>query len=192
MSLLTRTVILASGSEFRARILSDAGVEFEVRVSDVDETLDDITDAAEFVKTLATRKALAVAQEIEDALIIGSDTICCVNGQIIGKPTDAADAQAMIEQSCEIGLQQVITGVCVIDTRDNFRYVFHDNSLVQMKPASKADIAAYVESGEPMGKCGALCIESGTSLVESYKGSFDNVMGLPIERLLPVLMKLDV
>lgn len=192
MSLLTRKVILASGSEFRARILRDAGVDFEVKVSDVDEALDDIADAAEFATTLATRKAVAVAQEVEDAIVIGSDTICCVNGQIIGKPKDKEDAQRMIEQSCHTGLQQVITGVCVIDTRDNLRYVFHDNSLVMMKPASKAEIAAYVESGEPMGKCGALCIESGTSFVESYKGSFDNVMGLPIERLLPVLMKLDV
>ncbi|MDC1143033.1 Maf family protein [Planctomycetota bacterium] len=192
MSLLTRKVVLASGSEFRARILKDAGVEFEVIVSDVDETLDDVTDAAEFAKTLATRKAVAVAKDLEDAIVIGSDTICSVAGEITGKPKDETDAHRMIAKSCETGLQQVITGVCVIDTRDNRRYVFHENSLVQMKPATETEISAYVKSGEPMGKCGALCIESGQNFVESWRGSFDNVMGLPIERLLPVLLKLDV
>lgn len=191
MSLLTRKVILASGSEFRARILRDAGVAFEVRVSDVDETLNDVIDAVEFAKTLATRKAVAVALDVEDAIVIGSDTICSVHGQIIGKPKDEPDAERMIAKSCETGLQQVITGMCVIDTRDNVRFVFHDNSLVHMKPASTDEIAAYVKTGEPMGKCGALCIESGKNFVQSWRGSFDNVMGLPIERLLPLLFKLD-
>ncbi|MHC4840490.1 MAG: Maf family protein [Planctomycetota bacterium] len=192
MSLLTRKIILASGSEYRARILHEAGVEFEVVASDVDETLDGVTDAVEFAKTLATRKAVAVSKSVQDSIVIGSDTICSVAGEIIGKPSDEKDAHRMIAKSCEVGLQQVITGVCVIDTRDNLRYVFHDNSLVLMKSASTEEISKYVESGEPMGKCGALCIESGQSFVESWRGSFDNVMGLPIERLLPVLLKLDV
>ena len=67
---------------------------------------------------------------------------------------------------------------------------FSETSLVMMKPSTDKAIDAYVESGEPMGKCGALCIESGTSFVESWEGSYANIMGLPIERLLPLLLRM--
>ena len=87
---------------------------------------------------------------------------------------------------------RVITGVCVVETNDMQSWTFDETSLVEMQNVSEGKIAEYVASGEPMGKCGALCIESGKSFVRAWRGSYANIMGLPIERLLPLLFKLDV
>lgn len=192
MALLTRKVVLASGSPYRANILRDAGVEFAVIVSDVDEDLQPKSEPAHYVRALATRKAQAVAQKVgAGKLVIAADTICAIAGEIINKPLDEDDARRMIAHSCAAGLQRVITGVCVVDSGSRESWTFADTSLVEMAPASAEKIAEYVASGEPMGKCGALCIESGRSFVKAWRGSYANIMGLPIERLLPLLFKLD-
>lgn len=193
MMLINRPIILASGSPYRRKLLEDAGIKFTVEVSHVDEDLHPLTDPEKYVKELATRKALAVAARApKDAIVIGADTTCAVGSEIIGKPRDAADAQQMIERACGMGLQRVITGVCVVDCRDMSQVTFAETSLVEMKPATREQIAAYVASGEPMGKCGALCIESGASFVKSWRGSYSNIMGLPMERLLALLLKIGV
>jgi septum formation protein len=193
MGLLTRKVVLASGSPYRAQILREAGVEFAVIVSDVDEDLQPKNEPTQYVRALATRKAQAVAQKVgAGKLVIAADTICAIEGEIINKPLDEADAQRMIAHSCAAGLQRVITGVCVVDSSSRESWAFVDTSLVEMAPSGAEKIAEYVASGEPMGKCGALCIESGKSFVKTWRGSYANIMGLPIERLLPLLFKLDV
>jgi septum formation protein len=193
MGLLLRKVVLASGSPYRAQILREAGVDFAVIVSDVDESLHPRGEPVAYARALATRKAQAVAQKVGvGKLVIAADTICAIEHEIIGKPEDEEDAKRMIAHSCESGLQRVISGVCVIDTNDMEQFTFDETSLVEMAPANEEKIAEYVASGEPMGKCGALCIESGQSFVKSWKGSYTNIMGLPIEQLLPLLFKLDV
>jgi septum formation protein len=191
--LLTRKLVLGSGSPYRAQILRDAGAEFTVQASDIDESLHPPDRPAAYARALAVRKAQAVAAGVErGTLVIGADTICAIGGDIIGKPADEDDARAMIARGCEAGAQLVISGVCVVDTRDMGTHAFTDTSLVVMRPAGPDEIAEYVATGEPMGKCGALCIESGRSFVQSWRGSYTNVMGLPIERLLPLLFRLDV
>jgi len=193
MGLLNRKIVLASGSAYRAQLLREAGVEFTVFVSDIDESLQPEAEPVAYVRALATRKAQAVAGKVGlGKLVIAADTECVVDGRVTGKPADEADARRMIARSCKAGLQRVITGVCVLDTNDLSSITFDESSLVEMKPASEAQIAAYVASGEPMGKCGALCIESGASFVKAWRGSYSNIMGLPIERLLQLLFKLDV
>jgi septum formation protein len=193
MGLLNRKIVLASGSAYRAQLLREAGVEFTVFVSDVDESLQPVAEPVAYVRALATRKAQAVAGKVGlGKLVIAADTECVVDGRVTGKPADEADARRMIARSCKAGLQRVITGVCVLDTNDLSSITFDEASLVEMNPASEAQIAEYVASGEPMGKCGALCIESGASFVKAWRGSYSNIMGLPIERLLQLLFKLDV
>ena len=193
MGLLTRKVVLASGSVYRAQILRDVGVDFAVFVSDVDERLHPKAEPVAYARALATRKAQAVAAKVgQGKVVIAADTICAIDGEIIGKPDDAEDAKRMIMRSCMAGLQRVITGVCVVETNDMQDWTFDETSLVEMHNASEEKITEYVASGEPMGKCGALCIESGQSFVKSWRGSYTNIMGLPIERLLPLLFKLDV
>jgi septum formation protein len=167
-------------------------VDFAVIVSDVDESLQPKSEPVAYARALATRKAQAVAQKVGlGKLVIAADTICAIHGDIIGKPANEADAKRMIARSCDAGLQRVITGVCVVDTNDMSQTTFDETSLVDMNAASSQQIAEYVASGEPMGKCGALCIESGQSFVKAWQGSYSNIMGLPIERLLQLLFKLD-
>jgi len=193
MGLLSRKVVLASASPYRAQILRDAGVEFAVIVSDVDESLHPKGEPVAYARELATRKAQAVATKVgAGKLVVAADTICAIDEDIIGKPKDEADAKQMIMRSCMVGLQRVITGVCVVETNDMQSWTFDETSLVEMQNVSEGKIAEYVASGEPMGKCGALCIESGQSFVKAWRGSYANIMGLPIERLLPLLFKLDV
>jgi len=193
MSLLVRKVVLASGSPYRAQILRDVGVDFAVIVSDVDESLHPMGEPVAYARALATRKAQAVAQKVGvGKLVIAADTICAIDHDIIGKPEDEDVAKRMIARSCDSGLQRVITGVCVVDTNTGDQFTLDETSLVEMAPANEDKIAEYVASGEPMGKCGALCIESGQSFVKSWKGSYANIMGLPIEQLLPLLFRLDV
>lgn len=192
MALLTRKLVLASGSPYRAQLLREAGVDFTVLVSEVDESQQPQTEPEAFTRALAVRKAHAVAPRVEQGtLVVAADTICAINGEIIGKPQDELDAARMIAKACETGLQRVITGVCVVDTSDMQQWAFSDTSLVDMLPATGKQIADYVATGEPMGKCGALCIESGKSFVRAWHGSYSNIMGLPVERLLPLLLKLD-
>ncbi|MEZ5991223.1 MAG: Maf family protein [Planctomycetota bacterium] len=193
MGLLSRKVVLASGSPYRAQILRDVGLEFAVIVSDVDESLHPKGEPVAYARALAVSKAQAVAKKVGvGKLVIAADTICAIDQDIIGKPEDEEDARRMIARSCETGLQRVITGVCVTDTSTSDEFTLDETSLVEMASASEDQIAEYVASGEPMGKCGALCIESGQSFVKSWRGSYANIMGLPIERLLPLLFKLDV
>ena len=191
MPITHHPIVLASASPFRAQILRDAGIVFEISVSDLDESLQPKEKPEQFVRALAARKAMSVVTGLKrGTLVIGADTICAIDGEIIGKPRDAEHARRMIRRSCEAGLQRVITGVCVIDSADMTTVTFSEISLVTMKSATDEAIDAYVESGEPMGKCGALCIESGANFVESFEGSYANIMGLPIERLLPLLLKM--
>lgn len=193
MGLLTRKVVLASGSPYRAQILRDVGVDFAVIVSDVDESLHPKGEPVSYARELATRKAQAVAGKVgQGKLVIAADTICAIDDDIIGKPADEEDAKRMIMRSCMVGLQRVITGVCVVETNDMQSWTFDETSLVEMQNVSEDKIEEYVASGEPMGKCGALCIESGKSFVKAWRGSYANIMGLPIERLLPLLFRLDV
>lgn len=192
MPLLKRPVILASGSPYRAQILREAGVAFTVQVSNVDEDLHPVDKPEPYCRSLAARKAMAVVPNVpRESLVIAADTVCAIGDEIIGKPKDAPDAQRMIERACAIGMQRVITGVCVVDANDLTTISFTVTSLVDMKPASKEAIAAYVAGGDPMGKCGALSIETGEDFVRAWKGSYANIMGLPIERLIPVLLRLD-
>lgn len=192
MSLINREVVLASGSSARKQILEEAGVRFSVIVSNVDEDLHPHDEPEKYVTTLAARKALAVVPRVnKGAVVIAADTICTWRGKIINKPIDENDARKIIAEAVAMKLQRVITGVCVIDTRDMATFSFAETSVVEMKPATAEEINAYVKTGEPMGKAGALAIESSGSFVAKFEGSYANIMGLPIERLLPLLLKLD-
>jgi septum formation protein len=193
MGLLTRPVILASASPYRAQILRDAGIDFAVQPANIDEDLHPLDKPRPYCRSLAARKAMAVAPGVpREAVVVAADTICAIGSDIIGKPRDASDAQTMIERACKAGLQRVITGVCVVDAGDLKTFSFTATSLVEMRDASREEIAAYVATGDPMGKCGALSIESSGTLVKAWRGSYANSMGLPMERLLPILLRLDV
>ena len=194
-------IVLASGSPRRKELLEREGVEFTVRVSEVDEFLepDLLRQPEEAAKKLAERKARAVLEEMLNeayagtAMVVGADTMVVADGVIYGKPEDEADARRILGELSGRA-HQVITGVSVWlagapaneeDISIAFRS-FAETSHVFFKELDEELIDRYIATGEPMDKAGAYGAQGkgGEMLVERVAGDFDNVVGLPVKRLI--------
>jgi septum formation protein len=170
-------VVLASQSPRRREILRQAGIPFTVRVADVDESLLAGETAAAYVQRLAESKARAVAGEPGET-ILGADTTVVVDGEILAKPADAADAHRMLVLLSGRS-HQVLTGICL--RRGAEAECDYAVTTVVFAPLSEQEIAEYVASGEPMDKAGAYAIQGlASKFVERIDGDYFNVMGLPI------------
>lgn len=171
-------MILASRSPRRAELLAAAGFTFEVLSVDVDETPRTGESAREYVERLALEKARAVAAERPRDVVLGADTTVVVDGRILEKPRDAADAAAML-RALSGRAHEVLTGVAVVAPGRIRTGV--ESTLVWFDPLSDEDIAGYVASGEPMDKAGAYGIQGlAGAFVATLHGSYSGVMGLPL------------
>jgi septum formation protein len=182
-------LILASASPRRRELLARAGYTFEVVPSDVDESAfaDNMSDPRRYAETLALAKARDVASRYPDALVIGADTIVDCDGRIIGKPTDAAEAEA-ITRRLFTAPHKVITGLALVRFRDNTEVVRSDVTIVHPRKMTEQQIARHVAGGSWQGKAGAYAIqETGDEFVDHLEGSLTNVVGLPIELLMGLL-----
>ena len=140
---------------------------------------------------LAVRKAESVAVRLAEGLVLGVDTLVATEDGIIGKPRDRADAIAILKRLARAP-HVVVTGLCLLDARTGRRRVASDQTRVTLRPMTGAEIEAYVDSGEAMGKAGAYAIqETGDRFVERVEGSFSNVVGLPLELLENMLKEFD-
>ena len=178
-------LILASRSPRRRELLSYITENFEIIPARGEEKADKALPPAEYVMRLAADKASEVAAEHPDDTVIGSDTVVCVDGQLLGKPADKADAVRMLKLLS--GREHsVFTGVCVI--REGKEHIFVHETKVVFYPLSDREIEEYAESGEPMDKAGAYGIQGrGALLAEKIDGDYYSVMGLPIAALARVL-----
>ncbi|MFC1762007.1 Maf family protein [Planctomycetota bacterium] len=176
--------ILASQSPRRRELLKRAGYTFEVIPSAVDEsTFDETLDPETYVKTLALAKAEEVADRFPDRLVMGADTVVDCNGEIIGKPRNRTDAEA-ITRRVFAQAHRVVTGLALICRIKNLVVVEVDVTVVYPKPMTEAGIAAHLAGGSWEGKAGAYAIqETGDQFVERVDGSLSNVIGLPMELL---------
>lgn len=173
-----RKIILASSSPRRRELLQTAGLEFEIHVKDVDESVPEGTPPEEAAKMTAAKKAAAVADEFRNEIVIGADTIVVADGRILGKPKDEADAANMLKMLSGIE-HEVITGVCIIC--DGMSHNFVQISKVKFYDLSEEEILSYVASGEPMDKAGSYGIQGlGCTLVERIEGDYFNIVGLPV------------
>ncbi len=171
-------LILASQSPRRAEILKQAGFEFVIRPSAVDETPLTGESPQACVERLARAKALAVEAGAED-IVLGADTVVVIDGCILGKPADTADAARMLQLLSD-RQHEVITGVCL--RRQNGLACGSTVTRVWFAVLSAEEIAAYVASGEPMDKAGAYAIQGLASrYITRIEGSYANVVGLPID-----------
>ena len=183
-----RKIILASASPRRKELLETAGVEFEICVSDADESIPEGTLPADAAKMTATKKALAVAESHKDDIVIGADTIVVANGKILGKPKDKADAEAMLTMLSGIE-HEVITGVCIVNGGET--NAFEQISKVKFYPLTAEEIRAYVATNEPMDKAGSYGIQGkGCTLVEKIDGDYFNIVGLPVAKVMREINKL--
>lgn len=180
-----KKVILASASPRRRELLLQAGFSFEVIESKADENVD-IREPEALVEELAKRKAQAVADLLyKDALVIGADTVVALEGEILGKPKNEADAFRMLKQ-LQGRTHQVYTGVALIRREKDGQQVisFAERTDVTMYPMSEEEIYAYIATKEPMDKAGAYGIQGRAAVyVKEISGDYNNVVGLPIGRL---------
>ena len=176
-----RPLVLASRSPRRAEILRAQGLAFTVQPAGIDETvLDDETPGAH-VRRLALEKARAVAADHPGAMVLGSDTVVVIDGEILGKPEDEAEARAMLRRLA--GREHAVYSAAALVTADAHA-VDHDVTRVRFRELDHHEIAAYVASGEPMDKAGAYGIQQrGALLVAGIDGCYFNVMGLPLQAL---------
>ncbi len=188
-SSLPKKVILASGSPRRREILGEMGIEFEIDVPDVDETVEGTPE--EMVCTLADRKALAVELKRSEGLIVAADTLVSLDGKALGKPADEEEAKRML-RSLSGRAHSVYTGVCVRNARTGECKVSPVRTDVIFRELSDEEIDAYVATGEPLDKAGAYAIQGGAkAFVERYEGSRSNVIGLPKEMLRRMLIEMN-
>lgn len=179
-------LILASASPRRRELLAAEGVDFEVLPSPAEELHDATMDPEVLCEKNAELKAEAVAIQRPDAVVIGSDTLVFIDQEPLGKPVDLVEARLMLRKLSG-RRHRVCTAVCVISPEGE-RCVFHQNTDVTFRSLSDDEIEAYFELVNPLDKAGAYGIqEHGERIVESIEGDFDNVMGLPVAKLIEVL-----
>jgi len=177
--------ILASASPRRRQLLAEAGYEFAVFLPEIDESafLAENVSAREYVERLALAKAKNVAARFPECLVIGADTVVDFDGEIIGKPSDAKEAE-QITRKLFSKPHKVITAVAVVRESDGTELVESDSTTVYPKKMSDEQIAEHIKSKSWQDKAGAYAIqEDGDEFVERIEGSLTNVMGLPMELL---------
>lgn len=185
--------ILASGSPRRKELLGIMGLDFKVVVSDADEdTVSKDVPVELYVQELALLKAAATAKTIlhnKKAIIIAADTIVVQNDKIFGKPTDEADAYAMLSQLSQ-NVHEVYTGYCVMRMSDGKSVCNKVKTEVEFKKLDEDTIRNYIKSGEPMDKAGAYGIQGlGSIMINKINGDYFNVVGLPVSALSDTLKK---
>ena len=180
-----KKIILASKSPRRKELLSEMGITFDIYSKEIEEHLDPDVEPARAVEKLAEEKAQAVFDECLDAIVIGADTVVCVDQEILGKPKDREDARRMLEKLSG-STHQVIGGVALLSKEK--RIVFSCVTTVHFYELSEEQILAYIDSNEPMDKAGAYGIQGlGKQFVEGIEGDYFNVVGLPVSRVLRAL-----
>ncbi len=173
-------IVLASSSPRRRELLGRLGLAFTVVAPDVPETLPDLP-LEQAVAALARRKADAAAPSCPDgALVIAADTIVVLDGRVMGKPADAAEAASMLK-SLSGRTHEVLTGVCLLRAGAGEVARFTSAASVTFETLPPALIAAYVATGESLDKAGAYGGQGmGASFVKRVEGSWDAVVGLPL------------
>lgn len=184
-------LILASASPRRKELLAKIGLPFDIIPAKGKETITK-ESPAEVVMELSRQKAQEIAaQQTEECIVIGADTIVAKGETIMGKPKDEKDAYRMlagISDDCH----QVYTGVTIIRTGKQAKNItFAEKTDVYLYPMSEAEIRAYIASGDPMDKAGAYGIQGDFAIhVKGIQGDYYNVVGLPIGRVYQELKKL--
>ena len=178
-------IVLASKSPRRKEILSMVAPQFEIRVSDADETIDSLLSPFDVPRVLAQKKARSVAINAGE-IIIGCDTIVISSdGEIMGKPKDDNDAVRMLKKLSGTA-HYVVSGICVRTKEKEFSEAV--TTRVTMRKLEDSEIAAYVERDHPTDKAGAYGIQDmAGAFVSGIEGDFYNVVGLPLCRLCEIL-----
>ena len=179
--------ILASKSPRRREILEMLGVKFEVITSEADES-SDITNPYQLVEELSLRKGIAVRDaliakgyDLSDTVIISSDTVVAIDGEILGKPCDEEDARRMLRLYSGRA-HEVVSGICLIGK--NAQGVAHEVTTVTFDEMDEETVCNYVRIAKPYDKAGAYAIQGlASAYISGIEGDYFNVVGLPVHRM---------
>jgi len=184
---MKKSLILASQSPRRRELLSLIEVPFNTVNPQVAETLNMEMALDKSVEDLAYRKAVNVLEKYPQAIILAADTIVVLDGEVLGKPQDAADAKRMLKALSNRS-HKVITGVCILS--NEVKNIFSSTTTVEFYELSDELIDSYVSSNSPMDKAGAYGIQDkGALFVKGIKGDYYTVMGLPLARVYQSLVE---
>ena len=182
-------IILASSSPRRKEILGNTNLKFKIIKSNIDEVILSKESPYQVVMRLAYEKSMDIAYSNKDKLIIGADTVVCLDDVILGKPKDEIEAIEMIKKLSG-KTHQVITGISLINLDANKKIIDYVVSYVKFKKLSHEDVIDYIQTNESLDKAGAYGIQGyGALLVEEIKGDYFNIVGLPISKLSDLLKK---
>lgn len=175
---------LASGSPARRELLERAGYPFEVRPAHVEEpTGAGVTDIRAFVQQVAWMKAAAVAPQVADGVVLAADTVGWLDGRVIGKPEDAADARRIL-RTLSGRQHELWTGVCLWRRPDDVQVAWQEMTVVVFEALSEEELGRYLATRQWEGCSGAYAIqERDDPYVRVVRGSMSNVIGLPMESL---------
>ena len=172
-------LILASKSPRRKEILTREGFDFIVEAIDVNETMDPQLSPYQNVMNVALKKGEAIYCDHLDDVVLSTDTIVCLDGIIYGKPKNRSDAFNTLK-TFSGRTHEVVSGVSILSKRANI--LMHVKSFVTFKELTDEEINNYLDTDEPYDKAGSYAIQGiGKCLIDSYSGSLDNIIGLPIE-----------
>ncbi|MGD8901793.1 MAG: Maf family protein [Desulfobacterales bacterium] len=181
-------LILASNSPRRRHLLAQAGLNFSVIPSAVDEQKLAMSDPDEYVRALAESKARDISEKHPDSWIIGADTIVLIEQQILGKP-DSTDVARNMLRHLSGKMHQVYTGYCISCKKEKRLFSDVVKTDVYFKELSDREIEWYIQTGEPFDKAGGYGIQGiGAFLVERINGSYTNVVGLPVCEVMSFLI----
>jgi septum formation protein len=183
---------LASSSPRRRELLSSRGVQFRVVPAQVPEIPFPHEAANDFAVRVAEQKALAVGNTYPHAWVIGADTVVALEGEILGKPRDRQDARRMLQRLADRE-HVVITGYAVVKVAEGKKASGVEETRVKINALAEPEIEWYINTGEPFDKAGGYAIQGkGAFMVEWIAGSYTNVVGLPLSRLLRLLKEMGI
>ena len=174
-------VILASSSPRRKELLKRIISNFEIKVSNIDESIDRPKNVSEIPYELAYRKAKEITKDYYNDIVIGSDTIVAINNEVLEKPIDENDAYRMLKL-LNNNTHEVISGIAILYQDKEIRYI--EKSLVTFNNLTDKEILDYIATKDPLDKAGAYGIQNEyINLVKEFSGEYENIVGLPLIRL---------
>jgi septum formation protein len=188
------SLVLASASPRRAQLLRQIGLVPTIDPAAIDESVPRGMGPTEAVLHLARQKAAVVAERHagRDVVVLGADTVVCLEDEVLGKPADAGEAMSMLDQLSG-RTHEVHTGVQVVSITSGQQRSSVATTRVTMRPLDREEIAAYVATGEPADAAGAYAIQGRAAVfVEHIEGDYANVVGLPLARVASLLGELGM
>ena len=184
-------IFLASKSPRRRKLLKQIGLKFKSFQVDLHEEIFDGEHPVQTVKRLSLHKMKEAAKKVNNAIIITADTIVVLDHEIIGKPKDEKDAFKILSKLSG-RTHEVYTGFAILNQKTKKQIVSYEKTKVTFRILSKNEIVDYIKTGSPMDKAGAYGIQDdfGAVFVEKINGCYYNVVGLPIQKLYKVLLKI--